>query len=137
MIPRYYVIYDLPNMSIQKSAYQDSDSDSDSDVSRVLSEASSVSSYQLKKKDKGTKNVVERKNVFDTQKLEESFKMSKNYKKYGTSDRVKKIRKPLRTKDIISEVIMMKHLIQLSQLQEIQRKATEIQSNSRQKDVYK
>ena len=32
---------------------------------------------------------------------------------------------------------MMKHLIQLSRLQEIPRKATEIQSNSRQKDVYK
>ena len=78
-------------MSIQKSAYQDSDSDSDSDVSCVLSEASSVSSYQMKKKeDKGTKNVVERNNVFDTQKLEESFKMSKNYKTYGTLDRVKK-----------------------------------------------
>ena len=73
-------------MSIQKSVYQDSDSDSDSDVSCVLSEASSVSSYQLKKKDKGTKNVVERKDVFHTQKLEESFKMSKNYKKYGTSE---------------------------------------------------
>ena len=85
-------------MSIQKSAYQDSDSDSDSDISRVLSEASSLSSYQLKKKDKGTKNVVERKNVFDTQKLEESFKMSKNYKKYGTSDRVKKIRKTVENK---------------------------------------
>ena len=78
-------------MSIQKSAYQDSDSDSDSDVSRALSEASSVSSYQMKKKqDKGTKNVVERKDVFHTQQLEESFKMSKNYKTYGTSDRVKK-----------------------------------------------
>ena len=85
-------------MSIQKSAYQDSDSDSDSDVSCVLSEASSISSYQLRKKDKGTKNVVERKNVFDTQKLEESFKMSKNYKKYGTSDRVKKIRKTVENK---------------------------------------
>ena len=94
MIPRYYVIYDLPNMSIQKSAYQDSDSDTDSDVSCAFSEASSVSSYQLKKKDKGIKNVVERrverKDVFHTQQLEESFKMSKNYKTYGTSDRVKK-----------------------------------------------
>ena len=69
---------------------EDSDSDSDSDVSRALSEASSVTSYQLRKKDKGTKNVVDRKDVFDTQKLEESFKMSKNYKKYGTSHRVKK-----------------------------------------------
>ena len=77
-------------MLIQKSAYQDSDSDTDSDVSRALSEASSISSYQLKKKDKGTKNVVERKDVFHTQQLEESFKMSKNYKTYGTSDRVKK-----------------------------------------------
>ena len=69
---------------------EDSDSDSDSDVSRALSEASSVTSYQLRKKDKGTKNVVDRKDVFDTQKLEESFKMSKNYKNYGTSHRVKK-----------------------------------------------
>ena len=77
-------------MSIQKSAYQDSNSDNDSDISRALSEASSVSSYQLKKKDKGTKNVVERKDVFHTQQLEESFKISKNYKTYGTSDRVKK-----------------------------------------------
>ena len=85
-------------MSIQKSAYQDSDGDSDSDVSRVLSEASSMSSYQLRKKDKVTKNVVERKDIFDTQKLEESFKMSKNYKKYGTSDRVKKIRKTVENK---------------------------------------
>ena len=87
LIPRYYVIYDLPNMSIQKSAYEDSDSDSDSDVSHVLSEASSVSSYQLRKKDKGTKNVVERKDIFHTQQLEESFKISKNYKKYGTSEK--------------------------------------------------
>ena len=47
----------------------------------------------------------------------------------------KKSGKPLRTKDIISEVIMMKHLIQLSQLQENRRKATEIQSNRRQKEV--
>ena len=85
-------------MSIQKSAYQDSDSDSDSDVSRVSSEASSVSSYQLKKKDKATKKVVERKDVFHTQQLEESFKMSKNYKKYGTSDTVKKIRKTVENK---------------------------------------
>ena len=85
-------------MSIQKSAYQDSDSDSDSDVSRVLSEASSVSTYQLRKKDKGTKNVVERKDAFDTQQLEESFKMFKNYKKYGTSDRVQKLRKTVENK---------------------------------------
>ena len=98
LIPRYYVIYDLPNMSIQKSAYEDSDSDSDSDVSGVLSEASSVSSYQLKKKDKSRKNVVERKDVFDTQQLEESFKFSKNYKKYGTSDRVKKLRNTVENK---------------------------------------
>ena len=91
LIPRYYVIYDLPNMLIQKSAYEDSDSDTDSDVSCVLSEASSMRSYQLRKKeDKGTKNVVERNDVFDTQQLEESFKISKNYKIYGTSDRVKK-----------------------------------------------
>ena len=98
MIPRYYVIYDLPNMSIQKSAYEDSDSDTDSEVSHALSEASSVSTYQLRKKDKGMKNVVERKDAFDTQQLEESFKMFKNYKKYGTSDRVQKLRKTVENK---------------------------------------
>ena len=88
LIPRYYVIYDLPNMSIQKSAYEDSDSDTDSDISCALSEASSVSSYQLRKKEeKATKNVVEKNNGFDTQQLEESFKMCKNYKKYGTSEK--------------------------------------------------
>ena len=75
-------------MSIQKSAYEDSDTDTDSDVSCPLSEASSMSSYQLRKKEeKDTKNVVETNNVFDTQRLEESFKMSKNYKKYGTSEK--------------------------------------------------
>ena len=36
------------------------------------------------------KIVVERNDVFDTQQLEESFKKSKNYKTYVTSDRVKK-----------------------------------------------
>ena len=76
------------------------------------------------------KNIVRRNDVFDTQQLEKAFKMSKNYKKYGTSDRVKKtnwtpLTKPLRTKDIISEVKMMK---------QIPRNATEIQSHSRQKD---
>ena len=90
-----------------------------------------MSSYPFRKKDKGTKNVVEKKDVLDTQQLEESFKISKNYKKYGTSDRVKKVRKTV----IISKVKIMKHLIQLSVLQEIRRKATEIQSNSRQKNV--
>ena len=55
---------------------EDSDSDNDSDISRDLLEASSVSSYQLRKKDKGTKNIVKRNYVFDTQKLEESFKIS-------------------------------------------------------------
>ena len=85
-------------MSIQKSAYEDSDSDSHSDISHVLSEASSVSSYQLRKKHKGMKNVVERNDVFDTHQLEESFKMSKNYQKYGTSDRVKKLRKTVENK---------------------------------------
>ena len=52
---------------------------------------------------------MERKDVFDTQKLENCLKMSKNYKKYGTSHRVKeKIEhnspKHLTTKDVISEV---------------------------------
>ena len=36
------------------------------------------------------KNIVRRNDVVDTQQLEESFKISRNYKKYGTSDIVKK-----------------------------------------------
>ena len=36
------------------------------------------------------KNIVRRNDVFDTQQLEEYFKISKIYKKYGTSDRVNK-----------------------------------------------
>ena len=77
------------------------------------------------------KNVVDRNVVLDTQQLEESFKISKNYKKYGTSDRVEKLRKTV----IISEVKIMKHLIQLRVLQEIRRNATEIKPSSRQKNV--
>ena len=41
---------------------------------------------------------MERKDVIDTLQLEESFKMSKNYKKYGTSDRVQNIRKTVENK---------------------------------------
>ena len=141
LIPRYYVIYDLPNMSIQKSAYEDSDSDTDSGVSGVLSQASSMGSYQLRKKEeKGTKNVVERNDVFDTQQLEESFKFPKTTRSMEHLTESKKqighnSPKALTRKDILSEVTMMKHLIQLSRLQEIRRNAREIQSNSRQKDV--
>ena len=36
------------------------------------------------------KNIVRRNDVVDTQQLEESFKISRNYKQYGTSDRVNK-----------------------------------------------
>ena len=90
MIPRLFVIYHLHNITIQKSAYQDSDSDSDSDISRVSSEASSVSSYELRKKETPMNNIVRRNDVFDTQHLQECLKISKNYKNYGTSDRVKK-----------------------------------------------
>ena len=62
------------------------------------------------------KNTVTRNDFFHTQQLEQSFKISKNYKKYGTSDRVKKkighnSRKLMRTKYIISEVKMMKNFI--------------------------
>ena len=64
------------------------------------------------------KNIVTRNDVFDTQQLEQSFKISKNYTYYGTSDRVQKKKdighnspKLLRTKYIISEVEMMKHFI--------------------------
>ena len=69
---------------------EDSDRDTDSDISRGVSEGSSVCSYQLRKKDTAMKNIVRRNYVVDTQELEESFKISKNYKKYGTSARVKK-----------------------------------------------
>ena len=41
---------------------------------------------------------MDRKDVFETQQLEESFKMSKNYKKYGKYDRVKKLRKTVENK---------------------------------------
>ena len=84
LIPRYYVIYDLPNMSIQKSAnlnhivkiiwicliliccssasiiqkstYEDSDSCMDSDVSCVSSQAANTHSYPLRNNDKCTNN---------------------------------------------------------------------------------
>ena len=36
------------------------------------------------------KNIVRRNDVVDTHQLEESFKISRNYKSYGTSDRVNK-----------------------------------------------
>ena len=68
----------------------DSNSYTDLDVSGVLSEASSVAIYELRKKDTAMKNIVSTNDLFDTQQLEESFKISKNYKNYGTSDRVKK-----------------------------------------------
>ena len=94
----------------------------------------------MRKKETAMKNIVRRNDVFDTQHFQESLKISKKYKNYGTSDRVKKeigqkSPKPLRTKYIISEVKMMNHLIELSRLQEIPRNATEIQSNRTQKDV--
>ena len=64
------------------------------------------------------KNIVRRNDVFDTQQLKQSFKISKKYKKYGTSDRVQQKTKIghnspklLRTKYIISEVKMMKQFI--------------------------
>ena len=36
------------------------------------------------------KNIVRRNDVVDTQQLEESFKIFRNYKQYGTSDTVNK-----------------------------------------------
>ena len=57
-----------------------------------------MSIFQLRKNEKGTKNVVERNGVFDTQQLEEYFRMSKNYKNYGKSDTVKKLRKTVENK---------------------------------------
>ena len=56
----------------------DSDSYTDLDVSRVLSEASSVTIYELRKKDTAMKNIVSTNDLFDIQQLEESFKISKN-----------------------------------------------------------
>ena len=50
---------------------EDSDSDTDSDVSGVLSDASSMSSYQLGREEhRSMKNVVERNDIFDTQQLQ-------------------------------------------------------------------
>ena len=86
MIQRFFVIYHFHNITIQKSVYEDSERHSDTEVSQFLSEASSVSSYPLRKKDKGTKNVVEIKDVFDARQLQ-CFNMSKNYKKYGTQQK--------------------------------------------------
>ena len=119
MIPRCFVVYHLQNITRQRriptvTLIQ---------TYHVLCEkhqASAVTNWE--RKTKVTKNVVERKDVFDTQQLEESLKMSRKYKKYGKSDKLKKSGKQLKIKDIISEVIMMKHLIQLSRLQEIRRK---------------
>ena len=92
----YYAIYSgdeskiLRDLSLSQYYHteEDSDSDSVSDVSRVLSEASSISSYQLRKKDKAMKNIVRRNDVFHTQQLEEFLQISKKYKECTTSDRV-------------------------------------------------
>ena len=113
MIRRLFLTVHLHNITIQKSAYEDSDSDSDSDVSCVLSEVSSVSSYLLRKKGHNHEEYSEEKWCFwqaeiriffqDFQKLQEVWNIWQS-KKNCTP-------KPLRTKDIISEVKMMKHLI--------------------------
>ena len=89
LIPRYYVIYDLQSMSIQKSAYEDSDSctDSDVDISSVSSQVPSTHSYPPRNKDKPTQNLLKKNDSFVAQELEESFNMSKNYRKYGVSNR--------------------------------------------------
>ena len=98
MIRRLILIFHLHNITIQNSAYLDCDSYTDSDVSPVLSEASSMIIFQLTKEEQRYEECNGQKRVFDTQQLEESFKMSKNYKKYGKYDRVKKIRKTLENK---------------------------------------
>ena len=60
---------------------EDSESNTDSDISRVLWDASSVSSYQLGRQEhRGTKNVVERNDVFDTQQLQSISRCPKNTK---------------------------------------------------------
>ena len=89
LIPRYYVIYDLQSMSIQKSAYEDSDSctDSDLDISSVSSQVTSTHSYPPRNKDKPTQNLLKKNDSFVAQELEESFNMSKNCRKYGVSNR--------------------------------------------------
>ena len=88
------------------------------------------------------KNIVRRNYVVDTQQLEEYFKISRNYKQYGTSDRVNKtnwteVTKTLQNKRYHLRSENDETLDSIEPLQEIPRKATEIQSNSRQKDVYK
>ena len=69
---------------------EDSDSDTDSDISRALWEASSVSSYQLRKKDKGNQECSGEKRCFwhtvigrvfeDVQKLQEVWKIWQSQK---------------------------------------------------------
>ena len=49
------------------------------------------------------KNIVRRNDVFDTQQLEEYFNISKNYEKYGTSDRVNKTNWTQLTKTVQSK----------------------------------
>ena len=81
-------------MLIQKSAYQDSDSDSDSDVSHFLSEASSVSSYQLKKKGKKGRQSHEEcsgeKTIFFTPAIRIIFQGVQKLQDVWTSQKVKR-----------------------------------------------
>ena len=129
LIPRYYVIYDLQSMSIQKSAYEDSDSctDSEVDISSVSSQVPSTNSCPPRNKDKPTQNLLKKNDSFVAQELEESIKMSINYRTYGASNTIlTKSARGLRIKGIISEVIMITQLIQLNQLQKISNKWTKI-----------
>ena len=65
-------------------------------------------SYPLRKNDTAMKNIVKRKDVFDTQQLEQSLKISKIYKKYGTSDRVQKKNSTQLTKTVENKIYNIK-----------------------------
>ena len=54
------------------------------------------------------KNIVRRNDVFHTQQLEEYFKMSKKYKKYGTCDRVNKKNWTQLTKTIENKIYQIR-----------------------------
>ena len=90
MIRRLILIFHLHSITIQNSAYLDSNSYIDSDVSCVLSEASSVIIFQLRRKGQRYKECSGQKRCFwhtsirriiqDVQKLQEVWKIWQSQK---------------------------------------------------------
>ena len=86
------------------------------------------------KKETAMKNIVRRNDVFDTQHFQDFLKISKNYNNYGTSDREKKNWTKI-TKTVENKRYHLRSEND-EKLDSIEpRKATEIQLNSRQKEV--